>query len=333
MSKAQWSGPDLPGVRVSLAAPRLASPEGASEGPAGADVEAGASGSPLLTPDAGAPLDAHGGLSASALEGNGSLTSAVLGLDSGDYATPDRYGDLGSDRDAAAPDAFPSAVDLAAFNLSEATSASSDVSFAPAGASAAAFADGPFASATATAPSPPLPTASPLTTAPEQVTSPFLATAPPTPSLPFNLSLGTCLDHLTAVLSPTGSGSAPGAALVGLNTIASTRNLSYLNATSSPTLHNLSSFLCSNASSSSPPPAAGSGPMGLGGAGPLAGEAREDEAFLFDRSDVRGVLIALYTMVFITGFVGESALCLVSSPRCSFPSSNQSRDEPPGRSV
>lgn len=309
--EAQWGGPDLPDAGVSLAPTLLSSAAlAASEGPSSAAVELGSSGSPLL--------DAFGGLNASALEANGSST--VLGFDSGDYATPDLYRDLGSDGDAAAPDALLSTVDLAAFNLSEATSASPDVSIAPVGVSATVFADGPFGSAATPAPSPLMSTAAPLAAVPEQATSPFLAAAPPTPSLPSNLSLGTCLDHLTAALAPAGSGAAPGTALVGLNTIASTRSFSYLNATSTSTLHNLSSLLCSNASSSSPPPpAAGSGPLGLGGGGPLGGEGREDEAFLFDRSDVRGVLIALYTVVFITGFVGESPPPVVF-PFLAFPS-------------
>lgn len=309
--EAQWGGPDLPDARVSLAPTLLSSAAlAASEGPSSAAVELGSSGSPLL--------DAFGGLNASALEANGSST--VLGFDSGDYATPDLYRDLGGDGDAADSDALLSTIDLAAFNLSEATSASPDVSIAPVGVSATVFADGPFGSAATPAPSPLMSTVSPLAAVPEQATSPFLAAAPPTPSLPSNLSLGTCLDHLTAALAPAGSGSAPGTALVGLNTIASTRSFSYLNATSTSTLHNLSSLLCSNASSSSPPPpAAGSGSLGLGGGGPLGGEGREDEAFLFDRSDVRGVLIALYTVVFITGFVGESPPSAVF-PFLAFPS-------------
>lgn len=46
--------------------------------------------------------------------------------------------------------------------------------------------------------------------------------------------------------------------------------------------------------------------------GGAAGQARGDaEPFLFDRGDVRGVLITLYTAVFVTGFVGEyMRLCL-----------------------
>lgn len=47
---------------------------------------------------------------------------------------------------------------------------------------------------------------------------------------------------------------------------------------------------------------------GGGGMGPTKGDT---EPFLFDRSDVRGVLIALYTAVFITGFVGNLVVLLV----------------------
>lgn len=48
--------------------------------------------------------------------------------------------------------------------------------------------------------------------------------------------------------------------------------------------------------------------------GGAAGQARGDaEPFLFDRGDVRGVLITLYTAVFVTGFVGEY-MCLCPAP-------------------
>lgn len=94
-------------------------------------------------------------------------------------------------------------------------------------------------------------------------------------SAPPNLSLYSCLEFLTSA-SPSASSSA------------------YAGISPSP---NASHVWC-NATS------------GLG-RGDLLGPGQEvkfdagDETFLFDRGDVRGVLIALYTLVFISGFVGE----------------------------
>lgn len=96
-------------------------------------------------------------------------------------------------------------------------------------------------------------------------------------SAPPNLSLYSCLEYLTSA-SPSASSSAS----------------AYVGISPSP---NASHVWCNTTS--------GLGRTDLLGAGQEVKFEGGDETFLFDRGDVRGVLIALYTLVFISGFVGE----------------------------
>lgn len=97
-------------------------------------------------------------------------------------------------------------------------------------------------------------------------------------SAPPNLSLYSCLEYL-APPSPSASSS----------------SAAYLSFSPPP---NASHVWCNTTTS-------GLGRSDLLGAGQEVILEEGDETFLFDRGDVRGVLIALYTLVFISGFVGE----------------------------